>query len=104
MITVFVWSIEETHYVRAELTGVNAYLTLAAFTDKQVACNFRDWIRRTIPVDALMEMIQRGGLNLPISESTREWGELIAKRRLHPAADAAYYERINGIKQIGTRS
>lgn len=44
---IYVWSIEDTHQVRVDGRGVR--LTVAAFSDVQVARNFRDWLMDYLP-------------------------------------------------------
>lgn len=79
---VYVWSVEDRHFVRAEYVGVR--VTFACFTNAQVARNFRAWLvgiegiaRLCIAISRTTDFIHDNDLHDMLN--------VIAERRKHPA-------------------
>lgn len=79
MMDIYIWSIEDRHEVRVEAYGVR--LSVACFSNAQVARNFRAWLAELPGLDALMRDLVDGSLT-PVN--TLIW-DYITVRRQHPA-------------------
>lgn len=89
---IYVESILNSHRVMAEAGGIR--LLLAAFTDIQVARNFRKWAIDNLPKDDLWQLMYRGKHRYRLPDEVRALAELILTRRQHPSADTLYYAEL----------